>query len=83
LKSLTPDELESLCGKIIGLLGVRNPVVTRASADEGMDFYGKLELGGLFYSSDLSPTVQKQMNIWLGRRNTIKRFSQVRRNCVI
>ena len=65
LKILTPREFELLCGKIIFLLGVKNPVVTRSSADEGIDFYGKLELGSLFYPSDLSPTIQKQMNVWL------------------
>ena len=62
---LTPDDFELLCGKLIGLLGVDNPVVTRHSADEGIDFYGKLSLGSLFYPEDLTPTIQKQLNIWL------------------
>ena len=65
LQQITPTQFEKLCGKLIGLLGVRKPVVTRASADEGIDFYGKLELGSFFYPNDLTPTVQKQMDIWL------------------
>ena len=65
LQGLTPRHFELLCGKIIGLLGVLKPVVTKASADEGIDFYGKLALGSFFYPNDLSPTVQQQMNIWL------------------
>lgn len=65
LVKLTPNQFECLCGKIIELLGVKEPIVTRASADEGIDFYGKLELGGFLYPNDLSPTIQKQMDIWL------------------
>lgn len=65
LIKLKPTQFELLCGKIIGLLGVKNPIVTRASADEGIDFYGKLELGGFLYPNDLFPTIQKQMDIWL------------------
>lgn len=65
LKSLRPNQFESLCGKLIGLLGVNDPVVTRSSADEGIDFFGKLSLGGFFYPDDLTPTVQQQLDIWL------------------
>ncbi|MCI0560930.1 MAG: restriction endonuclease [Nitrososphaera sp.] len=65
LQKLTPTQFELLSGKIIGLLGVQKPVVTRTSADEGIDFYGKLALGSFFYPNDLSPTVQQQMNVWL------------------
>lgn len=65
LRELTPRQFEFLCGKLIQLLGVNDPVVTRSSADEGIDFFGKLSLGSLFYPDDLTPTIQKQLDIWL------------------
>ncbi|WP_230971226.1 restriction endonuclease [Nitrogeniibacter aestuarii] len=65
LKRLSPNQFETLCGKLIGLLGVNDPIVTRSSADEGIDFFGKLSLGGFFYPDDLTPTVQQQLDIWL------------------
>lgn len=65
LSTLTPTEFETLCGKIIGLLGIENPVVTKSSADEGIDFWGRLTLGSMFFPQDLSPTIQKQLSVWL------------------
>jgi hypothetical protein len=65
LQDLTPNEFELLCGKLIGLFGVKNPCVTRTSADEGIDFYGHLSLNSLFFPNDLSPTLQKQLKVWL------------------
>jgi hypothetical protein len=62
---LSPDQFEDLCGKFIGLLGVTDPVVTRRSADEGIDFFGKLSLESIFFPQDLTPTLQKQLVIWL------------------
>lgn len=65
LQHISHDQFELLCGKIIALLGVQNPIVTRSSADEGIDFFGKVSLGSYFFPQDLSPTVQRQMEVWL------------------
>jgi hypothetical protein len=65
ISTLPPHHFEVLCGKLIGLLGVENPIVTRTSSDEGIDFYGRLSLESIFFPHDLSPTVQKQLSIWL------------------
>ncbi|SNC76964.1 Restriction endonuclease [Marinobacter sp. es.048] len=65
LSELTPNDFEDLCGKVIGLLGVTKPVVTKRSADEGIDFYGQLSLESMFFPHDLSATIQKQLKIWL------------------
>lgn len=65
LFSLTPDQFESLCGKIIELLGVEKPSVTRRSADEGIDFYGRLKLESIFFPNDITPTIQRQLSVWL------------------
>src|SRR5207249_2840165 len=65
LDDLSPNQFEFLCAKVIGLLGVENPTVTRRSADEGVDFYGLLSLGSMFFPRDLTQTIQKQLSIWL------------------
>jgi len=65
MESLSDKEFEDLCGKIINLLGVKDPVVTKKSADEGIDFYGQLSLESMFFPHDLTATIQKQLKIWL------------------
>lgn len=65
LRSITPLQLEILCGRLMSLFGVENPVVTRAAADEGIDFYGRLKLESLLYPRDILPTIQKQLSVWL------------------
>jgi hypothetical protein len=65
LRLITPRQLEVLCGRLMGLFGVDKPVVTRAAADEGIDFYGHLKLESLLYPGDLLPTIQKQLTVWL------------------
>jgi len=65
ISALSPHQFEILCGKLIGLLGVERPIVTRTSSDEGIDFYGRLTFDSIFFPHDLSPTIQKQLSIWL------------------
>ncbi|MDI1238861.1 MAG: restriction endonuclease [Polaromonas sp.] len=60
-----PYDFERLCSKILGLLGVETPVVTKAARDEGVDFFGKLNPVAEKYLFDVSPTVQKKLDIWL------------------
>lgn len=65
MAELTPEEFEGLCGRLIELIGVTSPQVTRRAADEGIDFFGKVEMGAIFFPEDLSPTIQPQLDIWL------------------
>jgi hypothetical protein len=65
LLDINPGDFEKLCGKLIQFFGVENPTVTRKSADEGIDFFGKLTLESLFFPQDLTPTIQRQLTIWL------------------
>lgn len=65
LVELTWGDFELLCGKIIELLGVQAPIVTKRASDEGIDFYGKLNLDSIFYPNNLIPNVQKQLSVWL------------------
>lgn len=65
LTTLSPRQFELLCSRILFLIGVENPVTTKYSADEGIDFYGRLRL-----SSSLLPLSQlsswhAQLSIWL------------------
>jgi hypothetical protein len=75
LQQLKPIEFEQLCGKLIGLLGVQNPTVTRTSADEGIDFFGVLSMKSMFYPQDAYPTLQTQLSIWLVGQ--AKRYQQI------
>lgn len=63
--SLSPDEFELLGSKLISLIGVIDPKVTRSSADDGIDFYGRLAFGSIFLKTGLSPTIQNQLSIWI------------------
>jgi Restriction endonuclease len=65
INSLTPEKFEQLCAKTIGLLGVTKPNITRRSADEGIDFYGKIDTSSMFYPADLYPTIQRQLTLWI------------------
>ena len=65
LQDLEPGEFEILCGRLLTLFKIQDPTVTRASADEGVDFFGRLQLESVFYPGDLSPTIQRQLSIWI------------------
>lgn len=60
-----PFDFERLCKKVLSLLGVADPSVTRAARDEGVDFFGKLNPVAERYIFDVTPTVQKSLDIWL------------------
>ena len=59
------DQFETLCGKIIELLKVETPVVTKASADQGIDFFGQVPYGQLMKPSAINAGAEKQLKIWL------------------
>ncbi|MFT5180805.1 MAG: hypothetical protein ACI8S3_000681 [Alphaproteobacteria bacterium] len=64
-KGINPTEFEILCGKIIELLNVVSPVVTKASADQGIDFFGQVPFGELMKPSAINPGAEQQLKIWL------------------
>ena len=65
LRALDPDDFEALCAGILSLLGVDDPKITRRSADEGIDFYGCLDIGKMLLAGDKLPSVEKQLSVWL------------------
>ncbi|MGB7208062.1 MAG: hypothetical protein WBD27_05320 [Pyrinomonadaceae bacterium] len=62
LRDLTPREFEGLCVGVIGVLGVENPVTTSYSADEGIDFYGRLRLEQFILPGHHFKGVQQQLS---------------------
>ena len=65
LKALTPQNFERLCGHFLALLGVQDPEVTTYTADEGIDFYGRLNIDPFLAPDAVYPHFSRQMSIWL------------------
>jgi restriction endonuclease Mrr len=65
LGNLTPREFEVLCVGVLNVIGVDYPVLTPRSADEGIDFYGRLRLEKHVFSAMPLPGMQRQLVAWL------------------
>ena len=65
LQALTPQDFERLCGHFLALLGVQDPKVTAYTADEGIDFYGHLDIDPFLAPDAFYPHFSRQMSIWL------------------
>jgi hypothetical protein len=64
-RRMTPRSFEILSGKILHLLQVEKSVVTRHSADQGIDFFGRVPLGQMLKPSIISPGAEKNFSVWL------------------
>lgn len=62
LEDISPREFEALCVGILAELGVDK---TRSSADEGIDFYGRLHLETFLVPTYRSPGIEKQLGVWM------------------
>ena len=65
LKALTPRDFERLCGHFLALLGVQDPKVTNYTTDEGIDFYGRLDIDPFLAPDAVYAHFPRQMSIWL------------------
>lgn len=65
LDSLTPRQFEAMCVGLLNLIGVDDPQITQYSADEGIDFYGKLNLENLVLLDTSLPNIQRQLSAWM------------------
>lgn len=65
IDDLDPDEFEALCGKILELLGVETPLVTRHSSDQGIDFFGRWKLESVISDGVLPPAAERQLQSWV------------------
>lgn len=60
-----PDDFEAMCRGILAELGVEDPVVTPHSADEGIDFYGRLSLEGNLKRVTALPGIYRRLGVWM------------------
>ncbi|MXN64769.1 hypothetical protein GR183_07610 [Stappia sp. GBMRC 2046] len=63
--TLTPNEFEILSGRVLSLFNVEKGYVTRVSADQGIDFFGRVPFGELLKPSAITPGAEKQLKIWM------------------
>jgi hypothetical protein len=62
---LHPNQFETLSGKILDLLKVERSFVSRRSADQGIDFFGKVKIGDMIKPAILDPGAEKHFFVWL------------------
>lgn len=77
LSELTPEEFEAMCVGILELIGVKDPQLTSYSTDEGIDFYGRLQLEEHILLEDRFPSVQRQLSAWMVGQAKHYKLSQV------
>ncbi len=65
LQAISADDFEAMCRGMLAALGVQEPVVTRHSADEGIDFYGRLSLEGYLAQVRELPGVYRRLGVWM------------------
>jgi hypothetical protein len=64
-RRMTPRAFEILSGKILNLLRVEKSVVSRRSADQGIDFFGRVPLGQILKPEIINPGAEKHFSVWL------------------
>lgn len=65
LAALAPTGFEALCRGVLSLLGVNAPALTPSTSDEGIDFYGRVNVGGYLMPRLIMPGVSLMLNVWL------------------
>jgi|SRR5277367_42240 len=65
LRQLSPREFEKLCAGVLQIFGIREPVLTPYSADEGIDFYGQIRLEDHLFPDANFPGVHNQLIAWM------------------
>lgn len=65
IEFLSPEEFEHFCGRILKLIGVRAPVVSKSSGDQGIDFFGRWHLDDNFANANFPSGVERQLRVWL------------------
>ncbi len=65
LRALNPEEFEALCVGVLHILGVREPRTTPSSADEGIDFYGRIRFADIMKWAGSDAGVLAQLAVWM------------------
>ncbi len=64
-RKLTSGQVEQLCGNILHLLHVEKAFVSRRSADQGIDFFGRVPYGEILKPSFLDAGAEKHIAVWV------------------
>lgn len=64
-EALTPTEFEVLCGGVLRFFGVSCPVISRRSADQGIDFYGHAPFTKVLAPERLPAGVERGLRVWI------------------
>lgn len=65
LRALSPRDFEALCVGVLAQLGVADYKLTKASADEGIDFFGRLRLADFLDADPAFPGIEQQLSVWM------------------
>lgn len=65
IADISDREFEAVCAGVLGLLGCENPVLTPRSGDQGIDFFGRLDLEGKLGAPFVWPSVDRNFTTWL------------------
>ncbi len=65
LRNLTPYHFELVCSRILGLIGVPNPILTPYRRDQWIDFFGRMSVADLTGHGALFPVFERDIILWL------------------
>jgi len=65
LRGLRPEVFENVCTRLLGLIGVPNPVMTPYRADQGIDFFGRMSMADITGHGALFPVFETNLIFWL------------------
>jgi hypothetical protein len=64
-EAIDPNDFELLCGRTLSLFQVEEEFVTRASADQGIDFFGRVPVGEILKPAVIDPGPEQHFKVWL------------------
>jgi hypothetical protein len=65
LSAISPRQFEGVCRGILGILGCDSPFVSDYSADQGIDFYGRLHLAGRLGNANILGSIDRSISMWI------------------
>lgn len=63
--ALGNDDFEVLCARVLSLWRVEKEFVSRRSADQGVDFFGRVPFGEILKPSAIGHGAERQLKLWL------------------
>ncbi len=64
-EAIDPNDFEWLCGRTLSLFQVEEEFVTRSSADQGIDFFGRVPVGEILKPAVIDPGPEQHFKVWL------------------